>query len=250
MIIGALNGLFRASLSGLARGHAGASISTKISFLLLLQIVSNSYAGTFPAPTGKFTFEGHPYIGSASLTNSVITNNCLYLNGIYFTRLGNPSRAVFKPKVFDYRRFTVVVKLQPENSCEKTLFAGGTSCRWFVMRTDKKGQIELSFNNLEFRHPVESLAVTNGQWITLALCFDLESRRALVYADGRQADEVILPKDFDLAVINDTTWRESDKVLTFTDYSNGNTFKGLVAGILTFDTILSAEQVRQLFPKH
>jgi hypothetical protein len=249
MIIGALKGLFAAWLSGLEHGRAGAPTSAKISFLLLLQIVSNSYAGALPAPTGKFTFEGNSYIGSASLTNSVITNNSLYLNGIYFTQFGNPSHAVFKPKVFDYRRFTVVVKFQPENSYEKTLFAGGTSCRWFVMRTDKQGQVELSFNNLEFRHPVESLAVTNGQWITLALCFDLQSRRALVYADGRQADEVILPKDFDLAVINDATWRESDKVLTFTDYSNGNTFKGLVAGILIFDRILSADQMRRLFPK-
>jgi hypothetical protein len=234
----------------LGHGRNGGPNFTKISFLILLQVVSNSYAGAFPAPTGRFTFEGNPYIGTANLTNTVISNNSLHLNGIYFTQFGNPSVAVFKPKVFDYRRFTVVVKLQPESSCEKALFAGGTSCRWFVMRTDKQGRVELSFNNFQLRHPVESLAVTNGQWITLALCFDLQSRRAIIYADGRRADEVILPKDFDLAVISDATWRESDKVLTFTDYSNGNTFEGLVAGVLIFDAILSADQVLRLFPKH
>jgi hypothetical protein len=240
----------RACFSVLQGNRIGGAQFIKISLLLLLQTASNSYAAALPAPTGRFTFEGKPYIGTASTTNTVITNNSLYLNGVYFTRFGKPSKADFKPTVFDYRRFTVVVKLQPENSCEKTLFAGGTSCRWFVLRTDKRGRAELSFNNLELRHPVEGLAVTNGKWITLALVFDLQSRRAVVYADGRRADEVILPKEFDLAVINDTRWRESDKVLTFTDYSNGNTFEGLVAGIITFDTILSADQVRRLFPKH
>jgi hypothetical protein len=249
-IIDALRRLFPAWCSLLGYRRDAWPISSRIAFLLLLPIVSNSGAGTLPAPSGKFTFEGNPYIGTASLTNTAVTNNSLHLNGVYFMQFGKPSGAEFRPRVFDYRRFTVVVKLQPEDSREKTLFAGGTASRWFVIRTDKQSRVELSFNNFEFRHPIGSLAVTNGQWITLALVFDLQARRALVYADGRRADEVVLPKDFDFYVIKDATWREPDKVLTFTDYSNGNTFKGLVSGVLIFDTILSADQVRRLFPKH
>jgi len=49
--------------------------------------------------------------------------------------------------------------------------------------------------------------------------------------------------------MNDAKWKEYDKVWTSTNYSNSGTFHGLVEGLLTFDAILSDDQVRQLFPK-
>jgi len=48
--------------------------------------------------------------------------------------------------------------------------------------------------------------------------------------------------------MNDEKWKEADKVLTFTDCANGGTFRGLVAGLLTFNSVLTSNQVSLLFP--
>jgi hypothetical protein len=216
------------------------------------------HAADIPAPSGRFTFEGKPYTGTVTLTNTSVTNGSLYLNGHYHYHdqrdgrpFGEPYTALFRPLAFDYQQFTAVVKLRPEDiSHGATLLAGGTGHRWLVLSADKDGRVELSLNNFQFRHPVASLTVTNGQWITLALSFDLQRRRVVIYANGAGADEVQLPKEFVLDVMNDVKWKEPDKVLGFTDYAHGGTFRGLVAGLLTFNSTLAPNQVRPLFPKN
>jgi len=98
---------------------------------LVLNIVTCHAAG-FPTPSGKFTFEGKRYAGTITPTDTIITNNSLYLTGDY-----KWPPVAFRPLVFDYRRFTVVVKLRPEIiSHGVTLLAGGTACRWFVVNAD------------------------------------------------------------------------------------------------------------------
>ena len=215
-------------------------------FLALLLNVMACHAADFPAPSGRFTFDGTRYTGTVTLLDPIITNSSLYLTGEY-----KWPPAAFRPLIFNYQRFTVAAKLRPEIvSHGVTLLAGGTAHRWFVLNTDKDGRVELSFNNHEFRHAVEGLTVTNGQWTILALTFDLQSKRAVVYANGKRADEIVLPETFNLDIINDLKWRDSDKELTFTDCSGGGTFRGLVAGLLAFDSTLSSNQVRLLFPKN
>lgn len=88
--------------------------------------------------------------------------------------------------------------------------------------------------------------MTNGQWTTLALTVDLQTKAIVTYANGNQVDELLLPKDFVSNVMNDEKWKDHDKVLTFTDFSDGGTFHGLVAGLLTCDAILTGDQVRHL----
>jgi hypothetical protein len=127
------------------------------------------------------------------------------------------------------------------------LLAGGEACRWLVLSSDEGGEVELSLNNHEFCHPIQNLTVTNGQWTTLAMTVDLQAKTIVTYADGNRVDELLLPKDFVLDVMNDETWKESDKVLTFTDYSDGGTIHGYIAELLTFDSILTGEQVGRLF---
>jgi len=230
------------------RSHAPRAIIARrlvgYSALVLLLNTLTCRAADFPAPSGRFTFEGKPYIGTATLTNSIITNSVLYFSGKY-----EWPPEVFRPLALDYRRFTVVAKLRPESISQGiTLLVGGIDCRWFVLDADKDGRVELSFNNHAFSHPVEGLTITNGQWITLGLTFDLQSRSVVVYANGKRADGILLPETLDLQIISDAKWKDSDKHLTFTDGANGGTFRGAVAGLLTFNTVLSANQMRLLFP--
>lgn len=222
--------------------------------------VLDCHAADLPTPSGKFTFEGKPYIGTATLTNTTATNASLFLNGVYFFADGKPYTAVFRPTVFHYEGFTAVVKLRPEKEVTpkqdwypapgNVLLAGGQAHRWLVLRCDRSGKVKLSLNNNNFNyptnHPIKSLTVTNGQWTTLALTVDLQTKTIVTYANGNRVDELLLPKDFVLDVVNDRQWKEADKVLTFTDYSDGGTFHGHVAGLLTFDAILTDDQACRL----
>jgi hypothetical protein len=189
----------------------------------------------------------------------VIRNKALYLNGKYSTDYwgdGKPGAegytAVFRPLVFNYEKFTVVVKLQPEDisAAKKTLLVGGADSRWLALTINDEDRLEVSLNNRKFRHVVENVTITNAQWITVAISFDLESRKVVVYVNGARVEQILLPADFVLDIMNDPKWKEYDEVWTFTNYSYGGTFQGIVAGLLTFDTVLSDDQVHQLFPKN
>ncbi len=224
--------------------------------------VLDCHAADLPTASGKFTFDGKPHIGTATLTNTIVTNASLFLNGVYYTSDGKPYTAVFRPSVFHYDRFTTVVKLRPEmemtskqnwqRSPRNVLLAGGPAHRWLVLSCDPSGKVKLSLNNNTFNypyptnHPIKNLTVTNGQWTTLALTVDLQAKSIVTYANGNRVDELRLPKDFVLSVMNDEEWKEADKELTFTDYSDAGTFHGHVAGLLTFDAILTDDQACRL----
>jgi hypothetical protein len=119
-----------------------------------------------------------------------------------------------------------------------------------VLHADKEGRVELSLNNFKYHHPVEGLTVTNGQRIVLAVTIDLQSGELVIYANGARIDKVLLPTGFVFDVMNDAKWKKSDKVFTFTNYADAGTFEGLVAGLLTFNSVLSDNQIRLLFPRH
>jgi hypothetical protein len=213
-------------------------------FLLVITSV-HANAEEFPAPSGRFTFEGKAYIGTATLTNATIRDKALYFDGKY-----RVPAATFWPRAFRYQQFTVVTKLQPGNfTNEIALLVGGTAHRWLALKADYRGQVKLSLNNSDFRQVIERVKVKKGEWITLAVSFDLQTLKIVVYANGVRVSQILLPQGFVLAVVNDAKWRDSDKVWTFTDFSSGDTFQGLVAGLLTFDTVLSDDQVMRISPQ-
>jgi hypothetical protein len=151
-------------------------------------------------------------------------------------------------------RISPMKNLQSRSNCGLKTFRGQkgrcsleASARWLALTVVETNRLELSLNNHRFRHTVENVAITNGAWITLAASFDQETRRVVVYVNGLRAEEIQLPGDFTLDIMNDEKFREYDKVWTFTNYSYGGTFQGLVAGLLSFNVILSDDQVKQLF---
>ena len=231
-------------------------MKTKLAFLSLLVSISICAAAEPAFPSGEFLFDGkHPYRGIATVSNVTAQGKALYLNGKYSTDYWGDDKqhtgytAVFRPSNLAYEKFTVAVKLRPEDiSGPRNIFlVGGASARWLVLSVVETNRLELSLNNRRFRHTVDSVTITNGAWITLATSFDLEARKIIVYVNGLRAEEIQLPADFTLDIINDEKFREYDKVWTFTNYSYGGTFQGLVAGLLSFNTVLSDDEVKRLF---
>ena len=231
-------------------------MKTTFTFLFLLVGTWFSEADTMPAPSGEFLFDGkHPYVGIATVSNVMVRGKAIYLNGKYSTDYWGDDKqhvgytAVFRPLNFSYEKFTVAVKLKPENLSEakKTLLVGGASDRWLALTVGESNRLEISLNNHRFHQTLDNDTITNGVWITLATSFDLEARKAIVYTNGIRAGEIQLPADFILEVLSDERFREYDKVWTFTNYSYCGTFEGLVGGLLSFNAILSDDQVKQLF---
>jgi len=230
-------------------------VKTTLTFLFWLACISLQAAVILPSPAGEFLFDGkHPYVGSAVVTNVTVRGKALYLNGKYSTDYWGDDKqyvgytAVFRPLNLSYEKFTVAVKLHPENISggKTTLLVGGASARWLVLNVVETNRLELSLNNHQFRHTVDGVTITNGAWITLAISFDLENRKVFVYAHGIRAEEIQLPADFTLDIITDEKFKESDKVWTFTNYSDAGTFQGLIGGLLSFNGILSDDEIKQL----
>ncbi len=222
-----------------------------ILFFVILINTTVCRAAELPTPTARFVFNGTRYIGTATLINTTIRDNALYLDGKYCYYCTNASEgytAVFRPSVFNYQKFTVATKLQTEDFTNgRTLFVGGTHCRWLAINVNSQGRIELKLNNGRFSRDIEGINLIQGNWASITISFDLTAKKIVVYFNGNRASQILLPPDFVLEIINDSEWNKDDKAWTFTNYSNGRTFRGLIAGLLTFDTILSDDQVLQLF---
>jgi hypothetical protein len=235
------------------------NVKTELAFLFLLAGISLGAGAEIPSPSGEFLFDGkHPYVGSATISNVTVRGKALYFNGKYSTDYWGDDKkhvgytAVFRPLNLIFEKFTVAVKLRPEDisGSKKTLLVGGASSRWLALSLAETNRLELSLNNQRFRHVIDLVIITNGAWVTLATSFDLEARKIIVYVNGLRADEIQLPADFTLDIISDEKFREYDKVWTFTNYSDAGTFQGMVAGLLSFNSVLSDDEVKKLFPNN
>jgi hypothetical protein len=210
--------------------------------------------------------------------NVKITGGALYLNGIYENggwRHG--CRAVAPVSGLAYEHFTVSVDFFPLDFSPKrddlpwwfthlparmrdaffdnwrarratdhaSILVGGTSYRWMGFRC-RDGLLELTLNNQEYTHRLESARVPTGKWHNLICAFDLERRTVVTLLDGEQLETVVLPVEFKLAIIGSPD-ASKDKKLTFADYSCGSAFNGYADNLLVFGRALDAAEIKRFY---
>src|SRR6185436_15380247 len=127
----------------------------------------------------------------------------------------------------DYNRFTVALRARAEDFDKDNLITGGRACRWFGLNRSTAGHLEVTFNNGESRHELKATTLTAGEWFVVACAVDLMKRKVQVCLNGKSAGDVDLPADFALRVTS-SEWKDVDRLWTFTNYSNGQVFHGLV----------------------
>ncbi|HVX11620.1 MAG TPA: redoxin family protein [Pirellulales bacterium] len=197
----------------------------------------------------RFRFDGNANDDQGGppfeLRNTEFIDNALYLTGIYEGNSSDGYHAVGQTPGLDYSRFSVVVRFRPDSagSGKTNILTGGTATRWFGMQRSAAGRLTITLNNQAFRHEVAKVVIAEGKWTGIACAVDLQQGNVLVYADGQQADEFTLPPDFKLAIIGNKRFEERDKVWTFSNYSNGNVFFGLVDELLVYGKPLSDDQL-------
>lgn len=201
-------------------------------------------------PLAHFRFNGNAkndVKGEADfeLKNTEYQDNALYLNGIYENdkRMGG-YRAVCKTPKLDYKKFTVALRIKAEQIewYQNNLFTGGTDYRWFGLTRSTQGKLAVSLNNGEFRKYVEGTNVEQGKWAVVACSVNIPERKVIVAVNGKKFEAIDLAKDFELTVASSEK-KETDKVWSFTNYSNATVFLGQVDELLIYGQALSAEEL-------
>jgi hypothetical protein len=189
-------------------------------------------------------------VGNAQfdLKHTEFKENALYLNGTYY--LLNDA-AICKTPQLNYRSFTVALKFKAEEfhpgrlSHASNIFTGGTYFRWFGLNRSPAGNLTITLNNREFSHEIKETPLVKGRWTAVACGVDLSRRKVIVYLDGKKVDEIGLPQGFQLEVLK-SNLKDQDKVWSFTNYGNGDTFHGLVSELIIFDGMLPGAEFAKI----
>jgi hypothetical protein len=185
------------------------------------------------------------------LKNTEFIDNSLFLNGIYEHGPKGGYRAVGSTPKMSYQTFSIVVRFKlatpREGASQPNLITGGTSHRWFGLRFSDTvgGKLIVYLNNGDHAQRVEGTIVRVNTWTVVVCTVDLALRRIVIYQDGKIAGTIDLPKDFVTDVLSNDP-KGQDKVWSFTNYSNADTFHGWIDDFALYDRVLLADEVSKL----
>lgn len=189
------------------------------------------------------------------LKNTEFKDDALYLNGKFGYGGEVAYRAVCKTPALDYSTFTVALRFKAEDftpyqinkitATKTNLLTGGILYRWFGMNRSQAGNLVVTLNNQAFAYEIKGAALEKGKWTMVACAVDLPNHKITVCLNGKKVAEIAIPKDFKLTII-DAKEKESEKVWSFTNHSNGNVFHGLVDELLIFDRVLPAKEMEKI----
>lgn len=223
---------------------------------LSMTLCTAATAADSPSILGYYNFNGSynnlAAPGKSMSTNantvlgSTLTYGQMYLNGTYQSDAsGKGFRAVTDVlSGLNYRSFAFVAHLLVEGELtDRPILVGGSAYRWFELRMDKTGNLSVAFNNGRSSSTV-GIGITYQKWYKIAASVDLDGRTIKVALDGTRLQTIPLVSTFAFEVVG-TSAEASDKVFTFTNYSNGNSFRGFVDDLIVFGRALSDDELRQ-----
>jgi hypothetical protein len=190
--------------------------------------------------------------GEFTLTNAPLKDGSLYLNGEYTALQGGKIRegskgyvARFRTPELNYEAFTVAVRFKAEtfDLRKSHLLGGGPYYRWFNLGRSGAGKLQVTFNNQRFSRQIDGTHIKAGEWTVVVCGVDVNARKVVVHFNGKQADEFELPEGFALTPprvdVEDREW-------TFTNYSSGTVFHGLIDEFIVYDRLLSREELKRV----
>jgi len=229
---------------------------------------------------GYFAFEGNGRDGLAKsadvdLNRTRFEGDALFINGEYENRGGSDGiRAIASVPGLNYESLAFSLHFYPldfepeqsggamiravaiacailgissprsGHSGHQHIIVGGRSYRWLGYR-QHDGCLELTLNNQEFIHRFTNVVAEPGRWHSLISSLDLKRGKVLTILDGQRLNDVTLPADFALRII-DSPEAAKDKEFTFTNYSNGEVFHGYAARLRILGRALTDGDLRSL----
>jgi len=204
-------------------------------------------------PMARFDFNGNSRNTGAGVATMVLSNTryeggALHLNGVYEHGREKGYRAQAQVPGLDYAKFTVAVRLKPKlSSTTNVIVVGGTGYRWVQLVCSRDGTLRLTLNNQRQSFEVEGVKIRADEWVAVGCSFDRVRKKVLVCVDGEQPAEIQLDGDFEFEIMKaPIASQQSDRVWTFTNYSNGTALEGLVDELAVWDMAMTADQLVRL----
>lgn len=208
-----------------------------------------------------YHFDGRPNdsmgrSGPFALKNTQYSGDGLYLNGIYLVPAteGEGYESIAFIKDLDYEQFSVRLEFYSLGFDDTdrnwdgdrcNILTGGTECRWFALRRNAYGNLELTLNNRKFRSVFRNASIVARKWYEAMCSVDIRNRVINTMLDGLELDRIQLPADFTLEVLG-SEFEDSDREFTFTDYGNGAVFYGYIRCLQVFGEALSWDDMKAI----
>jgi hypothetical protein len=210
----------------------------------------------FDGDTTDSTSQNGPLI----VNNTQFIDNTLYLNGLY--DFGPKVNGGYTAKTtvinnFSYNNFSISVDFYslgqtPENLSNDApngtinIIAGGPSYRWLSLRYSfdavPTAHLQLTLNNQDYIHTFEQIIFEPDKWHNVMVSVDLEQKKIFTLFDGTPLEEIELDPSFTL-----NTDTDSEKVFTFTNYSNTNVFYGYIDNFKVYGQSLSISEMEAIY---
>ncbi len=240
--------LFRVEIGG--KVDPGQKAPTGIPVLTDSPRVPNVIAHyEFEGNAAELNGTGFPF----DLKNTEFENGALSLNGQYGNSgrgAGGGFQAIANTPNQNYESFTVAVRFKAESfgARNSTILCGGRSYRWFEIGAGRGNSVGVSFNNHRVSHTFQGLTLRPGRWHRIGCAVDIPKKMVAMVLDNNRPEVFQLPADFKLDVVGSNA-EERDKNWTFTNYSNANTFHGLVDELTILKGTMSADAFEETIAK-
>lgn len=188
-----------------------------------------------------------------SFTNTEFINDTLYLNGYYSYNYSSGYDATAYVSDLEYKTFTISLDFyslgfglynDPYDNVRDNIITGGDYYRWFGLGYDS-GKLKLTLNNQDFSHTFSNSSIDENKWHNVICSFDLANKKIITFLDGTKLEEISLDSGFNLDVI--TEGGDFDKLFTFTNYSNADTFYGYVDNFYIYNYAMNTSEVQALY---
>lgn len=182
---------------------------------------------------------------TVQLNNVETVDGSIYLDGRYASESTSDSgfTALFYIDNLDYSNFTVHLDFKHLDDLGPILI-GGEYYRWFGLKVNSEGNLELSFNNFDDIY-LTNTKIKKDKWYNIICSVDLNSKTVKILIDGKTMETINLPSTLKLRAIEENiSW---DKVFTFTNYANGQAFHGYADNFIEFNRALYVDEMEELY---
>jgi len=172
----------------------------------------------------------------------------ILLNGIY-EHGGKPSgyRALIPDPSINYKDYTVAITVKPFDTQgdHQTIICGGPSYRWFSLQSDAKGNLSVTLNNQDVMLAVTNASIRPNKWTTIVASVSETKGHIIISIDGKKAELLRIPVDYKSSIIGSDA-ESHDRLWTFTNYSNGRVFHGIIHQLIAYNAALNERECESL----
>jgi hypothetical protein len=195
----------------------------------------------------EIDFTQHALWASLGFKNVKQCKDGIQLNGLY--EHGNPSgyRAHITDPSINYTDYTIAIIVKPFDTDGKhqTILCGGPSYRWFSLKSDAMGNLSVTLNNQDVTLAVPNDQISPRKWTSIVASVSGTKGNIIISVDGKKSEILRIPRSYKPKIIGSDA-EPTDKSWTFTNYSDGTVFHGIIHQLVVYNAALNENECESL----